>query len=210
MKRHYLFSICILTLLLLAACGSSATEDHELEVPEDHETIEIDGEEEDSSQPVFSDEEALVVDDLLEEESRGEEATEHSEPIEEDTSTPSEASGSENVEETEQRPADENNQAFALNVKKFKLELEWQDGDELEMEYEQKKNEKGKAKVEWDGAHKEKMSGKQAVEWMEDFLSQLDLSEGTNSDRLKSQVYAILDIDPSEVEELDLEIEFFD
>jgi hypothetical protein len=94
------------------------------------------------------------------------------------------------------------------DILEFKVELESEDDQELEMKY---KNNDGKidAKIEHEADDSEtEVKGEQAIKKLEEFMTSINLTAGITENDLLANVLATLEIDQAEIEKLEIKVKF--
>ncbi|KHF41955.1 YusW family protein [Halalkalibacter okhensis] len=87
----------------------------------------------------------------------------------------------------------------------FELEIELNNHTEYDIEYEVE-NDKIEAKYKVPGSAT--LYGQEAQAAIEPLLNQLSLSPNSNKQELKKQILAILQVNPNDVDEFELEVKF--
>jgi hypothetical protein len=93
----------------------------------------------------------------------------------------------------------------APKVVDFELEIELKNNTEYDIEYEVESN-KIEAKYKVPGSSTK--YGQEAQSMVETLLNQLNLSPDTNKEELKKQILSILQVNPNDVDEFELEVKF--
>ncbi|MHA0855323.1 S-layer homology domain-containing protein [Paenibacillus sp. CMAA1364] len=96
----------------------------------------------------------------------------------------------------------------SLDIVEFELEVELSEKAKLELEYKNKQG-KSEAKVEKEFKNdKEKLKGKDAVDYIEALLAKVKLTDKMNQKEALSAILAGLNIEKDDVVELELEVKF--
>lgn len=93
----------------------------------------------------------------------------------------------------------------APKVVDFELEIELNNHTEFDMEYEVK-NHKIEAKYSVPGSAT--TYGQEAQAMIEPFMNELNLSKDSNKEELKKLILSILEVNPKDVDEFELEVKF--
>ncbi|UOE93849.1 YusW family protein [Alkalihalobacillus sp. LMS39] len=93
----------------------------------------------------------------------------------------------------------------APKVVDFELEVELKNNTEYDIEYEVEGN-KIKAKYKVPGSATK--YGQEAQSMVETLLKQLNISPDSNKEKLKNQILSILQVNPNDVDEFELEVKF--
>jgi hypothetical protein len=93
----------------------------------------------------------------------------------------------------------------APKVVDFELEIELKNNTEYDIEYEVESN-KIEAKYKVPGSSAK--YGQEARSMVETLLNQLSLSPDTNKEALRNQILSILQVNPNDVNEFELEVKF--
>ncbi|WP_078593028.1 YusW family protein [Evansella clarkii] len=93
-------------------------------------------------------------------------------------------------------------------IEDFELEIDFENNDELDMEYEDRGGSTS-AEIERETAEgKEEISGEQALTEIRDLLDQAALHPDMSSEEAVAQILAALDIAEEDVRKLELEVDF--
>ncbi|TFB21403.1 hypothetical protein E3U55_08805 [Filobacillus milosensis] len=93
-------------------------------------------------------------------------------------------------------------------IREFEFNLKLIDSQKLKLKYE---SEEGKVKAEVEEETKEgkaKHNGEQAVEWIENFVDEIALTEDMTKDEILENILSGLNIKKDDIKELELEIKF--
>lgn len=99
------------------------------------------------------------------------------------------------------------NTVFAQEVIEFELEIELKDQQEYDIEYEVKGD---RYEAEYQVPGSAKIYGEEAKAMIDPLLEQLNLQPGMNKKELREQIISIFNIDPKNIDEFELEVDFSD
>lgn len=111
-------------------------------------------------------------------------------------------------DETSKNEPKPNPEQKAGVIMEFEFEAELAGKEKIKLEY---KNKKGTAQAQVEKSSKkdkEKLNGHKAVQYMEDLIAEVGLTESMSSKEAVDKLMTALDIDKNQVDELELEVKF--